>query len=32
MTMDRVAKLMATWSNILKKMSDTADSISQNLK
>ncbi len=32
MTMDRESKLIETLSNILKKISDTADSITQNLK
>ena len=30
--MDRLSKLMSTLSNILKKISDTADSIARNLK
>lgn len=32
MTMDRISKLMATLSNVLKKISDTDSSIVQNLK
>ena len=32
MAMDRLAKLMSTLSNVLKKMSDTASQITQNLK
>jgi hypothetical protein len=32
MTMDRVAKLMPTLSNLLKKVSDIAASITQNIK
>ena len=32
MAMDRLSKLMSTLSNILKKMSDTASQITQNLK
>jgi hypothetical protein len=32
MAMDRISKLMSTLSNILKKMSDTASQITQNLK
>ena len=32
MAMDRMAKMMSTLSNILKKMSDTASQITQNLK
>ena len=32
MTMDRVAKLMSTLSNLLKKVSDIAASITQNIK
>ena len=32
MAMDRLSKLMSTLSNILKKISDTADSIARNLK
>ena len=32
MAMDRLAKMMSTLSNILKKMSDTASQITQNLK
>ncbi len=32
MAMDRESKMMETLSNILKKISDTADSITQNLK
>jgi hypothetical protein len=32
MAMDRQSKMMATLSNILKKMSDTNDSIVQNIK
>jgi len=32
MAMDRMSKLMSTLSNLLKKMSDTAASITQNLK
>ena len=32
MVMDRMSKMMSTMSNILKKMSDTAQSITQNLK
>jgi hypothetical protein len=32
MAMDRLAKLMGTLSNILKKMADTASQITQNLK
>ena len=32
MVMDRQSKMMATLSNLLKKMSDTAQSITQNLK
>ena len=32
MAMDRVSKMMSTLSNLLKKMSDTASQITQNLK
>jgi hypothetical protein len=32
MAMDRMAKMMSTLSNLLKKISDTAQSITQNLK
>ena len=32
MAMDRLAKLMSTLSNVLKKLSDTASQITQNLK
>ena len=32
MAMDRMSKLMSTLSNILKKISDTSNSIAQNLK
>ena len=32
MAMDRMSKMMSTLSNLLKKMSDTADAIEQNLK
>jgi chromosome segregation ATPase len=32
MAMDRLSKMMSTLSNILKKISDTAQSITQNLK
>jgi len=32
MAMDRISKAMATLSNTLKKISDTAESIAQNLK
>jgi len=32
MAMDRLSKMMSSLSNILKKMSDTADTITQNLK
>lgn len=32
MAMDRLSKLMSTLSNILKKTSDTANAITQNLK
>ena len=32
MAMDRMSKLMSTLSNILKKMSDTSESIVRNLK
>ena len=32
MAMDRMSKLIATLSNLLRKMSDTAASITQNLK
>ena len=32
MAMDRLSKLMSTLSNLLKKMSDTAQSITQNIK
>jgi hypothetical protein len=32
MAMDRLSKLMQTLSNIMKKMEDTANSITQNLK
>ena len=32
MVMDRETKMMSTLSNILKKISDTAQSITQNLK
>jgi hypothetical protein len=32
MVMDRLSKMMSTLSNILKKISDTAQSITQNLK
>ena len=32
MAMDRLSKMMSTLSNILKKMSDTASTITQNLK
>jgi uncharacterized membrane protein len=32
MAMDRLSKMMTSLSNILKKMSDTAESITQNLK
>jgi len=32
MAMDRISNLMSTLSNILKKMSDTASQITQNLK
>jgi hypothetical protein len=32
MAMDRVSKFMSTLSNIMKKISDTADSMAQNLK
>jgi len=32
MAMDRKSKMMATLSNLLKKMSDTSSSITQNIK
>jgi len=32
MAMDRLSKMMATLSNMLKKISDTAQTITQNLK
>ena len=32
MAMDRMSKLMSTLSNLLKKISDTANTITQNLK
>jgi hypothetical protein len=32
MAMDRLSKMMSTLSNLLKKISDTAESITQNLK
>jgi methyl-accepting chemotaxis protein len=32
MTMDRLSKMMSTLSNLLKKMNDTADGITRNLK
>jgi chromosome segregation ATPase len=32
MAMDRISKMMSTLSNVLKKISDTAQSITQNLK
>lgn len=32
MAMDRLSKLMATLSNLMKKISDTASAITQNLK
>ena len=32
MAMDRMSKLLTALSNILKKASDTADTITQNLK
>ncbi|HEV8485697.1 MAG TPA: hypothetical protein VGV87_19295, partial [Blastocatellia bacterium] len=32
MAMDRMSKMISTLSNLLKKMSDTADGIVQNLK
>ena len=32
MALDRLSKMMSTLSNILKKVSDTADAIVQNLK
>ena len=32
MAMDRLSKLMSTLSNLLKKASDTAQGISQNIK
>ena len=32
MTMDRLSKMMSTLSNLLKKVSDTASEITQNLK
>jgi len=32
MAMDRLSKLMTTLSNVMKKISDTAESITQNLK
>jgi hypothetical protein len=32
MAMDRVSKLMTTVSNLLKKASDTAQTIAQNIK
>ncbi|MGC2827953.1 MAG: type II toxin-antitoxin system ParD family antitoxin [Pseudolabrys sp.] len=32
MAMDRLSKMMSTLSNLLKKMSDTASSITQNIK
>ena len=32
MMMDRVSKMMTTLSNLLKKMQDTQDAITQNLK
>jgi len=32
MAMDRLSKLMSTLSNLLKKVSDTASSVAQNLK
>ena len=32
MAMDRMSKMMSTLSNLLKKISDTASSITQNLK
>jgi hypothetical protein len=32
MAMDRMSKMMSTLSNILKKISDTANAITQNLK
>lgn len=32
MAMDRLSKMMSTLSNLLKKTSDTANAITQNLK
>lgn len=32
MAMDRMSKMMSTLSNLLKKISDTASAITQNLK
>ena len=32
MTMDRLSKMMSTLSNLLKKISDTAQGITQNMK
>jgi hypothetical protein len=32
MAMDRLSKMMSTLSNLLKKMSDTADGITRNLR
>ena len=32
MAMDRMSKMMSTLSNLLKKMSDTANQITQNMK
>ena len=32
MAMDRMSKMMSTLSNLLKKMSDTASQITQNMK
>ena len=32
MAMDRLSKMMSTLSNLLKKMSDTADGIARNLR
>ena len=32
MAMDRMSKMMSTLSNLLKKISDTSTSITQNLK
>jgi len=32
MSMDRLAKMMSTLSNLLKKTSDTASAITQNIK